>query len=79
MAIRRIGTIGNSVGVTLPPAYLEAVGLAVGDDVDVQLDREARRLIVQRVEPLPVSPAFVAEARAFAERHRDVLLALAKR
>ncbi len=79
MAVRRIGKSGNSVGITLPPDYLEAVGMSVGDDVDVQVDRVERRLIVQRVDPLPVSPAFVAEARAFAERHRDVLVALAKR
>lgn len=79
MSVRRITKVGNSLGVTLPPEHLEALGLSVGDKVEVLVDCAARRVIVQSAEPSGVSPAFVSEARAFAERHRETLHALAKR
>ena len=80
MEVRRILRIGRSLGVTLPAHELRELGLGEGTPVQVQVDRVQRRVVIQPLAPVTgVDPAFVEEARRFAERHRSVLEELAKR
>lgn len=69
---------GRSLGVTLPARELRELGLGEGAPADVQADRVQRRVAIRPLAPAAdVDPAFVEEPRPFAERHRDVLEALA--
>ncbi|HEY8552510.1 MAG TPA: AbrB/MazE/SpoVT family DNA-binding domain-containing protein [Thermaerobacter sp.] len=80
MDVRRILRIGRSLGVTLPARELRELGLGEGAPVEVQVDRVRRRVVIQPLAPATeVDPAFVEEARRFAEHHRSVLEQLAKR
>ena len=45
---RKIFTIGNSQGVTLPKVYIEALGLEIGSQIEVILDTEQEALILCR-------------------------------
>lgn len=63
---RKICAIGNSRGVSLPVEALERLKLAVGSEVDVKLDEENGRIViepVQRVDfPEGVDADFVSSA-----------------
>lgn len=80
MGVRRILRIGRSLGVTLPARELRELGLGEGAPVEVEVDRVQRRVVIRPLAPATgVDPAFVEEARRFAERHRAVLEELARR
>lgn len=79
MSVPRLIKIGNRLGVTLPPEQVEALGPSLGDQINGVVDRASRRVAIQRGQPSGGRPAFSGEARAFAERHREGLHALAKR
>ncbi|MEO5337946.1 MAG: AbrB/MazE/SpoVT family DNA-binding domain-containing protein [Magnetospirillum sp. WYHS-4] len=66
--------IGNSLGVILPKAELEHLGISEGDKLFLIRTPEGLRLT-------PYDPAFadaMEAAREFMREHRDVLRELAK-
>jgi len=68
---------GNSVVVSLPKDALELLGIRVGANVSVDLDRENRLIIIALVEePLTkvgVDKAFAQQVADFIEQYRPAL------
>ncbi|MGB2909183.1 MAG: hypothetical protein WBB55_01240 [Anaerolineales bacterium] len=68
---------GNSVVVSLPKDALELLGIRVGANVSVDLDRENRLIIIALVEePLAivgVDKAFAQKVADFIEQYRPAL------
>jgi putative addiction module antidote len=80
--LRKIFKTGNSVVVSLPKEALDWLGLAEGEQVSVDIDRENRQIIIS-LPPEDLSAAGVDEdfARQVAEfiaEYRPALEALAR-
>lgn len=78
---RKVFKTGNSVVVSLPKDTLDALGLAEGSEVDVELDRQGGRIIIRPTmePPLPgVDQEFARQVTDFIERYRPALEALAR-
>jgi antitoxin MazE len=79
---RKICAIGNSRGVSLPPEILEKLKLAVGSEVDVQVDEEQGRIVIEPVRsatyPEGVDAEFAAQVSDFIEQYRPALKKLAE-
>jgi antitoxin component of MazEF toxin-antitoxin module len=80
---RKICTIGNSQGVTLPKEYLDALGLQAGSRVEAAFDRDREVIILsrphhRRVQPEGVTEDFAWRVKRFIDRNRTTLEALAK-
>jgi putative addiction module antidote len=80
--LRKVFRTGNSVVVSLPKDALELLGISVGTDVSVDLDRENKQIVISPVEePLAaagVDEAFAQQVTDFIEQYRPALEALAK-
>ena len=79
---RKICAIGNSRGVSLPVEVLEKLKLAVGSEVDVQVDEEQGRIVIEPVRtaacPEGVDAAFADQVNEFIELYRPALKKLAE-
>lgn len=78
--LRKVFRAGNSVVVSLPREAVEYLGLYEGSEVSVELDREARQLVLKplTLELGEVDAKFARQVDAFIERYRPALEALAK-
>ncbi len=80
--LRKIYRAGNSVVVSLPPKVLEYLNLHEGAEVELDLDRENRQVILKPVEmPLAnsgVDENFAHQVAEFIEQYRPALKELAK-
>lgn len=56
---RKVTKIGNSIGITLPPEVLRQVGIARGDDVQVEV--KDGKIILQKKEHLQLPDGVDAE------------------
>jgi|1186.fasta_scaffold259575_2 antitoxin MazE len=56
---RKVTKIGNSIGITLPPEILKQVGLAQGDDVQVEV--KDGKIILRKKEHLQLPDGVDAE------------------
>lgn len=79
---RKICAIGNSRGVSLPVEVLEKLKLAVGSEVEVQLDEEHGRIVIEPVRRLEVPEGvdveFALQVNEFIEQYRPALKKLAE-
>ena len=79
---RKICTIGNSRGISLPLEVLEKLGLAVGSDVEVQLDEESGRIVIEPVRPAAypegVDAGFAGQVNDFIAQYGPALKKLAE-
>jgi len=79
---RKICAIGNSRGVSLPLEALEKLKLAVGSEVDVQVDEEHGRIVIEPVRavayPEGVDAEFAAQVSEFIDLYRPALKKLAE-
>lgn len=80
---RKICTIGNSQGVSIPADVLEKLHLAVGADVEVSLDEELGRIVIEPTKaavsyPEGVDAGFVAQVNEFIVQYRPALKKLAE-
>lgn len=79
---RKICVIGNSRGVSLPVDILEKLKLAVGSEVDVQVDEEHGRIVLEPVKRLEdrqgVDAEFASQVNDFIEQYRPALKKLAE-
>jgi putative addiction module antidote len=79
---RKICAIGNSRGVSLPIEALEKLKLAVGSEVDVVIDEENGRIVIEPVRkvefPEGVDEDFAAQVNDFIEQYRPALKKLAE-
>lgn len=80
---RKVCSIGNSQGVSIPAEVLEKLALSVGSEVDVKLDEESSRIIIEPVKkkkyPKGIDRKFVSQVSDFIEKYRPALKALAKK
>lgn len=81
--VRKVCTIGNSRGVSIPAEILGKLDLSVGSEVDVRIDEKESRIIVEPVRkkklPKGVDPEFVAQVNDFIARYEPALKELAKK
>jgi putative addiction module antidote len=75
---RRIFKTGNSVVVSLPADVLEAVGLALGDEVHVTAEADRQRIVITSSTLPGVRPGFLERVDRFIDDHRPALEALSK-
>lgn len=79
---RKICAIGNSRGLSLPVEALEKLKLAVGSEVDVVVDDENGRIIINPVKksdfPEGVDADFASQVNDFIEQYRPALKKLAE-
>ncbi len=80
---RKICKIGNSQGVSIPNELLEKLRLSRGSEVDVKLDEEHSRIIIEpaRIKEYPegINRDFVAQVNDFVKKYRPALKELAKK
>jgi antitoxin component of MazEF toxin-antitoxin module len=81
---RKICIIGNSRGVSLPAEALDKLMLAVGSEVEVSVDEEHGRIVIEPARPLEaeapegIDAEFVAQVSEFIEQYRPALKKLAE-
>ena len=80
---RKVFSVGNSQGVSIPADYLDKLDLAVGAEVEVTLDEEHDRILIEpvrkRKNPKGVNREFVSQVNDFIDRYRPALKELAKK
>ncbi len=80
---RKICSIGNSRGVSIPVEILEALNLSTGSEVDVKLDKDGARIIIEPVEkrefPEELDREFISQVNDFIEKYRPALEELANK
>jgi putative addiction module antidote len=80
--VRKIFKTGNSIVVSLPKSALEQLGMDEGADVQVELDKENRQIVIRPVE-LPIAGSideeFARQVSDFIEKYRPALESLAKK
>jgi len=80
---RKVFTVGNSKGVSIPADYLARLDLAVGSEVSITLDEEHDRIMIEPVRKPRTSKGvnrkFAAQIDEFIERYRPALKELAKK
>jgi antitoxin MazE len=80
--LRKVFRTGNSVVVSLPKDAREILGIGVGANVSVDLDRENRQIVITLAEePLAmvgVDKAFAQQVADFIEQYRPALEALSR-
>ena len=79
---RRLFITGNSIVISLPKEILDGLGLADGENVSLELDRQKKRVILTPVEKpqavAGVDENFVHQVNEFIEQYRPALEELAK-
>jgi antitoxin MazE len=80
--LRKVFRTGNSVVISLPREALEYLDIQEGAEIEMDLDRENRRLILKPAAmPLAVSgidEEFAIQVAEFIEQYRPALEELAK-
>jgi antitoxin MazE len=80
--LRKVFRTGNSMVISLPREALEYLNIHEGAEVEVDLDRENRRVILKPVEtPLAVvgvDEKFALQVAEFIDQYRPALEELAK-
>ena len=80
--LRKIFKTGNSVVVSLPKDIIEYLDMDEGTEVNVELDREKRQIVIKPAEhPLVIAgvdPEFAHQINEFIEQYRPALEELAK-
>lgn len=80
---RKICTIGNSYGISIPKEVIEKLRLTLGTQVEITVDEKAKKIIlepsVHQFFQDIVNKEFVAQVNGFIERYKPALKALAKK
>jgi len=79
---RKIFKSGNSLVVSLPKDVIEYLEIGEGAEVDLRLDREQRRIVIEPAENHEEVPGidseFASQVADFIEEYRPALEELAK-
>ena len=79
---RKICHIGNSQGVSIPKGMLKKLQLSIGAEVEVELDDEGKRIIIEpkvaEVSYKSVDSEFASQVNEFIEQYRPALKKLAE-
>lgn len=80
---RKLCSIGNSQGVSIPREIINKLNLSVGSEVDITLDESGERIILEPVRkrkyPKGIDREFVSQVNEFIEKYRPALKELAKK
>ena len=80
--LRKVFRTGNSVVVSLPREALDYLNIQEGAEIEIDLDRENRQMILKPLEmPLAISGVdekFAHQVAEFIEQYRPALKELAK-
>jgi putative addiction module antidote len=80
--IRQLFKTGNSIVLSLPKELLDDLGVKVGESINLELDREQRRVILTPVEKslaiAGVNEDFTRQVDEFIQQYRPALEELAK-
>ncbi len=78
--IRKIFKTGNSFVISLPRELLQLLGLQEGSEVNVAVNQDEGRIIIERVQPplAEIDARFAQQLDDFIEAYRPALEALAK-
>lgn len=80
--IRHLFKTGNSIVISLPKEVLDELGMKDGESVNLELDREQRRVIISPVhKPVViagVNEEFARQVEEFIQQYRLALDELAK-
>jgi antitoxin component of MazEF toxin-antitoxin module len=80
--IRHLFKTGNSIVLSLPREILDTLGLSDGESVNLELDREQRRVILTPVKkPLVIAGVdeeFAHQVDEFIQQYRPALEELAR-
>lgn len=81
--LRKICSIGNSYGVSIPKEMLEKLHLTAGAQVEVKVDEKLNKIIIEPIiskSPLKIiDKEFADQVNDFIERYKPALKALAKK
>ena len=77
---RKIFKTGNSLVISLPKESLQQLNLAEGSSINVSVDLEEQRIVLEPVSTLAndINAEFAQQLDAFIEQYRPALEALAK-
>ncbi|MEK7575586.1 MAG: AbrB/MazE/SpoVT family DNA-binding domain-containing protein [Patescibacteria group bacterium] len=74
---QKVLKVGSSAAVTIPKKSLEELGLKIGDQVVIEVDKKHRKFLI---EPLvEVDKELLDWTRGFIKKYRVALEALAKK
>ncbi len=80
--LRKVFRTGNSMVVSLPREALEYLSLREGTEIEINLDRENRQVVLKPVElaldDKGIDQEFTHQVAEFIEKYRPALEALAK-
>ena len=80
--LRKVFRTGNSIVISLPREVLEYLDIREGAEIEVNLDRDNRQVIIKPVEMPPVASGvdekFAHQVAEFIEQYRPALEELAK-
>ncbi len=80
---RKVFAVGNSKGVSIPTEYLAKLDLAVGSEVNVTIDEDYDRIMIEPVRkprtPRGVNERFAAQVEDFIEKYKPALKELARK
>lgn len=80
---RKVCSIGNSKGVSIPAEFLGKLDLAVGSEVDVTLDEAGSKIIIEPSRkmryPKDIDREFVSQVNEFISKYEPALKELAKK
>ena len=78
--VRKIFKTGNSFVISLPRESLQLLGLQEGSEVNVTVDQDEGRIIIERAQPVlaDIDATFAQQVNDFIEQYRPALEALAK-
>ncbi|MEK6580759.1 MAG: AbrB/MazE/SpoVT family DNA-binding domain-containing protein [Nitrospirota bacterium] len=80
---RKICSIGNSRGVSIPVEVMDALNLDIGTEVDVKLDETKTRIVIEPLKkkkyPKGIDKEFVSQVNEFIARYEPALKELAKK
>ncbi len=80
--VRRLFRTGNSIVISLPKEVLDSLGIKDGGNVNLELDREQRRVIITPVKkPIAIAGVnedFARQVDEFIQQYRPALEELAK-
>ncbi|HEX8949836.1 MAG TPA: AbrB/MazE/SpoVT family DNA-binding domain-containing protein [Dissulfurispiraceae bacterium] len=80
---RKICSIGNSQGVSVPADMLAQLHLTVGSEVDVYLDESRSKIVIEpsrkRKYPKGINEEFVSQVNEFIAKYEPALKELAKK
>ena len=75
---QKVLKVGSSAAVTIPKGSLKELGLAIGDQVNVIVDKKSKRMVIEAVAN-DVDREVLDWTDSFIKRYRPALDALSKK